>query len=136
MLLLAHSHKISKIKAMNNQPRYNLILEKSFLLALQVVEYTEQLEKLGRKQVANQLIRSGTSIGANAHEAQAAESHRDFLHKMKIAAKEAHETMFWLKICKHSKSYPDCDDLMALCEENLKILNAITSSTRNKLDRR
>lgn len=112
--------------------RQNLILEKSFQLALDVVEYTEQLEKLGKRQIANQLIRSGTSVGANAHEAQGAESPKDFLHKMKISIKEAHETKFWLKICQRSPNYPDCPELMALCEENLRILMAITSSTKKK----
>jgi four helix bundle protein len=121
---------------MEKKTRQNFILEKSFQLALDIVEYTEHLEKLGKRQIANQLIRSGTSVGANAHEAQAAESPKDFLHKMKISAKEAHETMFWLKICKHSVNYPNCDNLMALCEENLRILTAITSSTKNKFDQK
>ena len=56
--------------------------------------------------VANQLLRAGTSIGANVHEAQNAESRADFIHKIKIALKELEETKYWLLLCENSKNYP------------------------------
>ena len=56
--------------------------------------------------MANQLFRSGTSIGANVKEAQGAESKGDFRHKGKVAYKEAEETEYWLSLCKHAKNYP------------------------------
>ncbi len=59
----------------------------------------------------NNLLKSGTSIGANAMEAQNAESKVDFIHKMKIAAKEAEESQYWLWLCEYSESYPDCKQL-------------------------
>ena len=62
--------------------------------------------------MANQLFRSGTSIGANVKEAQNAESKADFIHKMKISIKEVEETEYWLLLCKHSKEYPDTDMLL------------------------
>ena len=75
----------------NNQGR-NVIVELSFEFALEIIKYAELLET-GRKYIiARQLFRSGTSIGANIREAQNAESRPDFIHKLKIAAKEADET--------------------------------------------
>ena len=55
---------------------------------------------------AGQLIRSGTSPALNYGEAQSGESRKDFIHKLKIAEKEANETEYWLLLCKHSKNYP------------------------------
>jgi four helix bundle protein len=70
----------------------NIIVEKSFQFALKVVLYCEQLEVEKKFVLARQLLRSGTSIGANVREAQNAESKADFVHKIKLAAKEADET--------------------------------------------
>ena len=66
----------------------NLILLKSFEFAKKVVQYTEKLEEDRKYVIANQLLKSGTSIGANIKEAQNSESKADFIHKMKIAMKE------------------------------------------------
>ena len=77
----------------------NLILLKTFDFAKKVVQYTEKLEAQKRFVIANQLLKSGTSIGANIKEAQSAESKADFIHKVKIAMKEADETEFWLFLC-------------------------------------
>jgi len=90
----------------------NLIVELSFEFALLIVEFTTSLEQLKKISLANQLFKSGTSIGANVREAQNAESKNDFIHKMKIAAKEADETEYWLLICKHSKNLPDSTFLL------------------------
>lgn len=62
------------------------------------------------------MLKSGTLIGASVREAQNAESRADFIHKIKIAAKEADETIYWLLLCKNSKGYNnDCDDLISAC---------------------
>ena len=66
----------------------NLIVELSFQFSLKIIEYTEKLESKRRFNMSNQLFKSGTSVGANVREAQNAESKADFIHKMKIAAKE------------------------------------------------
>ncbi len=79
--------------------RKNEIVEVSFNFALQIVSYCETLEQNRKFVIATQLLKSGTSIGANIREAQNAESILDFLHKMKLAAKEAEETEYWLLIC-------------------------------------
>lgn len=77
----------------------NPILKLSFDFALMVVAYCEGLENARKYIIARQLLKSGTSIGANAMEAQNAESKADIIHKMKIAAKEAEELQYWLWLC-------------------------------------
>src|SRR5574338_1301072 len=90
----------------------NVILNKTIAFSLAIIEYAEQLEEQKKYVVSRQLLRSGTSIGANVREAQNAESKSDFIHKFKIAAKEAEETEYWLLICKKSNGYPDPQFLM------------------------
>ncbi|WP_394974334.1 four helix bundle protein [uncultured Croceitalea sp.] len=72
----------------------NPVVDKSINFALMVIEFCELLEKERKFVVANQLLKSGTSIGANVHESQNAESRADFIHKMKIALKELEETKY------------------------------------------
>ena len=72
--------------------------------------------------IANQLLKSGTSIGANVFEAQYSESRVDFIHKMKIALKEANETLYWLTLCQQM-------DDMAVNQEIFKDLKEIMSDT-------
>jgi four helix bundle protein len=91
--------------AISPYKRENQVLNLAFEFALQIIEYTEELESKKRFNMANQLFKCGTSVHANIREAQNAESKSDFIHKMKIAAKEAEETEGWLLLCKHSKSY-------------------------------
>ena len=68
----------------------------AFAFALKIVAYTERLEEHKKYVIYNQLLKSGTSVGANAREAQNCESKADFIHKFKIAAIEADETEYWL----------------------------------------
>jgi len=79
--------------------------------------------------MANQLFRSGTSIGANVSEAQGAESRNDFKHKCKMAYKEAEETAYWLKLCKHVENYPFEQTMLDEAHSIIKILGKIISST-------
>ena len=74
----------------------NLVLELSMQFAIQIVNLCESLK--GKNSLTNQLLRSGTSIGANIHEANYASSKADFVAKMQIALKECHETEYWLKL--------------------------------------
>ena len=69
----------------------NVIVEMSFVFALQIIEFSEMLEESKKYIIARQVLKAGTSIGANIHEAQSAESKADFIHKLKIADKEANE---------------------------------------------
>ena len=110
--------------------KQNMIVEKSFQFALEIVSYCEVLEENRKFVISRQLLKSGTSIGANVREAQNAESKIDFLHKMKIAAKEADETQYWLLICKNSLSYLENEKLLENVEELIRILTKIISSTK------
>ena len=82
--------------------------------------------------IARQLLRSGTSIGANVREAQNCESRADFIHKLKVAAKEAEETDYWISLCKHSASYPNVALLEAQITSILKLLNKIISTLKKR----
>ncbi|WP_374398798.1 four helix bundle protein [Flavobacterium sp.] len=108
----------------------NLILLKSFEFAKKVVQYTEKLEEDRKYVIANQLLKSGTSIGANIKEAQNSESKADFIHKMKIAMKEADETEFWLFLCNELENYPNSEELLNEVFDILKITNKIISTTK------
>ena len=108
----------------------NPVLKLSFEFSLLIVAYTELLEQNKKFVIGKQLLRAGTSIGANAMEAQNAESKADFIHKMKIAAKEAEETQYWLLICEHSVNYPDCQSIITKLEEVSKVLSAILSTAK------
>jgi four helix bundle protein len=108
----------------------NLILSLSFQFALDIITFTEKLEQLKKYNLANQLFRSGTSIGANIREAQGSESRNDFIHKMKIAYKEAEETRYWLELCQQSPKYPDPELLLKDIVSILKVLGKIISSSK------
>lgn len=116
----------------NNKP--NPVLSKSFELALGVIDFCEILDKDRKYSLSKQLFRSGTSIGANIREAQNAESKADFLHKMKIAAKESEETEYWFLLCLNSASYPDPSHLFDLLNEVMSMLNAIIASTKRNIN--
>lgn len=118
---------MNKYKTENNP-----ILKLTFVFALGIIKYCEELEAKKKYPLAKQLFRSGTSIGANAHEAQHAESKADFIHKFKISAKEMNETYYWLQLCKNSEGYPDCQVLIAQLDEIQRVINSIISSAKRK----
>lgn len=101
----------------------NPILKLSFDFSLKVINYCEKLEATRKFVIAKQLIRSGTSIGANIMEAQNPESKDDFIHKMKVAAKEADETQYWLLLCDYTQGYPDCKRSYYKIRRNSKGIN-------------
>ncbi|MES2733747.1 MAG: four helix bundle protein [Bacteroidota bacterium] len=108
----------------------NLIVNLSFKFALNIITFAEVLEGKRKFVLANQLLKSGTSIGANIREAQGAESKADFVHKMKIAYKEANETEYWLLLCKYSDNYPESEDLLAQNNSIQKVLGKIISQSK------
>jgi four helix bundle protein len=113
--------------------RQNVIVEISFQFALNIIEFSELLEENKKFIVARQVLRAGTSIGANIREAQNAESKLDFIHKLKIAAKEADETDYWLLLCKKARNYPNPDNLLLKLPELVKVLSKIISTSKNNL---
>jgi len=109
--------------------RPNLIVDMTFSFSLKIIDFTEKLENQKKFNMANQLFRSGTSIGANVCEAQGAQSKSDFKHKCKIAYKEAEETRYWLRLCQKAESYPFESQMLDDIESIVKILGKIISST-------
>ncbi len=112
----------------------NLIVNLIFQFSLDIVRFSELLESKRKFAIANQLIRSGTSIGANIRESQNAESKADFIHKMKVAAKEADETEYWLLISSHSENYPNCDELLTKILSIKKVLSKIIGTSKGGAD--
>ncbi len=108
----------------------NLIVNLTFQFALDLIPFTEDLENRKRYNMANQLFRSGTSISANVREAQNAESKADFIHKLKIAAKEVDETQYWLLLCEKSKNYPQPKQLIEQINSINKVLSKIIASSK------
>ncbi len=117
----------------NNLPMINSennpLVQKTLQFSLDIIEYCEILEEHKKFVVAKQLLRSGTSIGANAFEAQNPYSKKDFINKIKIAAKDLEETKYWLYLCKHSKNYPFNEDLEKQIVEIGKIIYKILSTS-------
>lgn len=111
----------------------NLILKLCFDFSLQIISFCEELDLQKKYLISRQLLKSGTSIDANAMEAQNAESTNDFIHKFKVAAKEAEETQYWLLLCEYSKNYPDTKILLAKIEEINNVIGKIISSAKKKL---
>ncbi|MCX6257615.1 MAG: four helix bundle protein [Bacteroidia bacterium] len=109
----------------------NLIVKLTFEFALKIIEYSELLENNKKYIIANQLLKSGTSIGANVKEAQNAESKDDFIHKMKIAVKEADETEYWLNLCEMSFKYPKDEQLIENLHVIINILSKIISTSKS-----
>jgi four helix bundle protein len=113
----------------------NPIQEKTYRFAIVIISLTRELEKQREFNLSRQLFRSGTSIGANIEEAQAAQSRADFLSKMSIASKEARETRYWLRLLRDSTLLPanQRDSLaaepLAQCEEIVRILTSIVKTT-------
>jgi len=110
----------------------NLIVKLTFEFALDIIHFAEELESNRKFVVAKQILRCGTSIGANVREAQNAESKNDFIHKLKIAAKEADETEYFLQLCKFSDNYPYNEQLDEKIKVIIKILSKIISSSKGK----
>ena len=110
----------------------NLIVKLTFELALDIINYCEALEQKKKYILANQLLKSGSSIGANVWEAQNSESKNDFIHKFKISAKEMDETAFWLLLCKKAKNYPQDSSLLPKLENISRIINKIISTAKEK----
>ncbi|MBP1673164.1 MAG: hypothetical protein H6Q25_979 [Bacteroidetes bacterium] len=106
----------------------NRIVELSLEFAIQTSKLCKILQNQKEYNIANQLFRSGTSIGANIRESQNSESKADFIHKLKIAAKEAEETDYWLIICQKLDLISSNSQIYDMLIQIKKLLNAIIST--------
>ena len=108
----------------------NLIVKLTFEFSLDIIHFCDVLDQNRKYLMTKQLFKSGTSIGANVIEAQNAQSKADFIHKLKIAAKEADETFYWISLCNESEHYPSNFDLSNKLQSIINILSKIISSTK------
>ncbi|MDH5719729.1 MAG: four helix bundle protein [Spirochaetia bacterium] len=112
----------------------NVIEQKSFDFALDIIELYKKLLEKKEYVISKQLLKSGTSIGANVKEAQAAQSKKDFLSKMSIASKEARETEYWLSLLKESKLVKlNYDKYLENSREIIRIITAIVKTTAKEV---
>jgi four helix bundle protein len=108
----------------------SLVQQKSFDFALRIIKLYTTLQQHREYVLSRQLLRSGTSIGANATEATAGQSRRDFLAKMSIASKDARETKYWLELLKQSELAPvDVSGELSEVEELIRMLTSIVKTT-------
>jgi four helix bundle protein len=124
---------LNKTKTMAKEQ--SIIQKKSFEFALSVIELYKQLITKNEYVLSKQLLRSGTSIGANVEEASAGQTKKDFIAKMSIASKEARETLYWLKLLQESNlTNIDCSNQLKQCNDIINILTAIVKTSQQKLN--
>lgn len=112
----------------------NIIVEKTYNFALKIILLYKELKKVNEFVIGKQLLRSGTSIGANVQESISAISKKDFINKMSIASKEARETKYWINLIKDSNFIVyDFTILLNDLDEIIKILTSIVKTTSEKL---
>jgi len=130
--MIDNGYPVDSMDSWVSEPEGSPVRSQSFAFSLEVIRLYKQLGSHREYVVAKQLLRSGTSIGANIEEAAAAESRRDFLHKMNIALKEARETHYWLRLLDESDLTPDLDVTAQLDQANdlVRLLTAIVKTTR------
>ena len=112
----------------------NVIVDKSYAFALDVMRLAKLIRERREYDLASQLWRAGTSIGANVEEAQAAQSRPDFRSKMAIAAKEARETHYWLRLTRDGKIL-EADVVNPLIDEIESIKRILTSIVKSTVQR-
>ena len=113
----------------------SIVKKKSYDFALRIIALSQYLRNENHFEMSRQLIKAGTSIGANVEEALAGQSKRDFVAKMAIASKEARETNYWLRLVRDAKivDAKKCKSLIGESEELVKILTSIVKTGQNKL---
>ena len=114
----------------------NILKEKSFDLALNIIQLSKDLQSKSEFVLSKQVLRSGTAVGALVRESQTAESAKDFIHKLSIAQKECDETLYWLELLFRS-NYIEKEIFSKLytdCSEVLKILKSIIITSKQKLN--
>ena len=121
---------------MKHRRSQSIVKDKRFRSAVQIVGYIHQQQKDHVNLVlSRQLLRSGTSIRATVEGALRGNSSKDFISKLAIAAKEAREAGYWLRLIRETQphNHPELADLLAKCGELVKMLNSIILTTRRKL---
>ena len=109
------------------------IKERTFAFALEIINFVQSIDFRNEalRTLGRQLLKSGTSIGANVEEAQAGQSRADFTSKYAIALKESRETIYWLRLLKEAGMYGDGEALIKEADEIARIIGPIIVSTKN-----
>jgi four helix bundle protein len=112
----------------------NIIKEKSFAFAIEIVTIYKILSEKREFVLSKQMLRSGTSIGANIREAEHAQSKADFIHKLSISLKEANETEYWLDLLFETNYLTESEfqNIKIKIVEILKLLTSIINTSKNK----
>jgi len=116
--------------------KYNILQEKTFAFAIRIVNLYKYLSEERKEFIlSKQIIRSGTSIGANTEEAIGGQSDKDFLSKLSIAYKEARETMYWLKLLAATNyiTQEQAESILQDADEICRILAKIKITSSKKL---
>lgn len=115
--------------------RENVVKNKSFKFALKIIDLQKDLIAQREYIISKQIMRSGTSIGANVRESEYAESKADFIHKLSVALKEANETEYWLELLFYSKAIDETlyKELQTDLKELLKLLISIIKTSKSSL---
>lgn len=113
----------------------NVIQMKSYAFALQIIVLYRKLCKSNEFVLSKQLLRAGTTIGANVEEAQAGQSRADFISKMSIASKEAREANYWLRLLRDSGTIDESEVKPLLLESEI-IISIITSIVKTSSGKR
>jgi len=112
----------------------NIIQEKTYRFALKIIQLYREMNPQKQFVLPQQLLKAGTSIGANVEEALGAQSRKDFISKMSIAYKEARETNYWLRLIRDSNVYTSnsLEYLISESNELNKILSSIIKTSKEK----
>ncbi|MDR0830259.1 MAG: four helix bundle protein [Prevotellaceae bacterium] len=114
----------------------NVVKDKSFAFALRIIKMYKFLVEHKEYVLSKQVLRSGTSIGANIEEANSAQSKKDFIAKISISLKEAKETHYWLRLL-HGSNYINelmFNSILTDCEEIIALLTTIIKSSRKNIN--
>jgi four helix bundle protein len=115
----------------------NIIQQKSYAFAIKIIELYKYLVGVKKEYIlSKQLLRSGTSIGANVEEALGGQSRKDFISKISIAYKEARETKYWLSLLREAKymTQKELNPTFDSCEEILRIIGKIQKTTKENVE--
>ena len=108
----------------------SILLNKSKAFALRIVRLYKYLRDRKESVIAKQMLRSGTSIGANIAESRYAQSKSDFAAKLQIALKEAAETQYWLELLRDAELVKSDKDFTSLCDDCIELIKLLTSSVK------
>lgn len=111
----------------------NIVRKKSYKFALKIIQLSQKLNQLKHFVISKQILKSGTSIGANIEEAIGAQSRKDFKSKLSISYKEARETHYWLRLLRDSRIIDEklSQSMLEECAELLKIIGSIIKTLKN-----